>query len=164
MPGIAGQCLMAPLRKVNGQFPYRLCNAGGVLIGFIVSAAALILLYTLSPSYMPWLLLFYIGWLGLFLSLVNAFPTSSKRLSNDETNGRAAKRSRAARDAYWNQFEYMALLTEGTRPRDMPEELFFLPEERDLDSALTVYEGMMYMTGWKIPTIMRARATPRAIF
>ena len=105
MPGIAGQCLMAPLRKVNGQFPYRLCNAGGVLIGFIVSAAAPILLYTLSPSYMPWLLLFYIGWLGLFLSLVNAVPTSSKRLSNDETNGRAAKRSRAARDAYWNQFE-----------------------------------------------------------
>ncbi len=98
------------------------------------------------------------------LSLVNAVPTSGKRLSNDGTNGRAAKRSRAARDAYWNQFEYMALLTEGTRPRDMPEELFFLPEERDLDSALTVCEGMMYMTGWKIPTIMRARATPRAIF
>lgn len=127
------------------------------MLGFIVSAAALILLYTLSPSYMPRLLLFYIGWLGLFLSLVNAVPTSSKRLSNDGTNGRAAKRSRAARDAYWNQFEYMALLTEGTRPRDMPEELFFLPEERDLDSALTVCEGMMYMTGWKIPTIMRAR-------
>lgn len=134
------------------------------MIGFIVSAAALLLLYTLSPSYMPRLLLFYIGWLGLFLSLVNAVPTSSKRLSNDGTNGRAAKRSRAARDAYWNQFEYMALLTEGTRPRDMPEELFFLPEERDLDSALTVYEGMMYMTGWKIPAIMRARATPRIIF
>ena len=145
MPGIAGQCLMAPPRKVNGQFPYRLCNAGGVLLGFIVSAAALILLYTLSPSYIPRLLLFYIGWLGLFFSLVNAVPTSGKRLSNDGTNGRAAKRSIAARNALWNQLEYMALLAEGTRTRDMPEELFFLPEERDLDSALTVCEGMMYI-------------------
>ena len=145
MPGIAGQCLMVPLRKVNGQFPYRLCNAGGVLLGFIVSAAALILLYTLSPFYMPRLLLLCIGWLGLFLSLVNAVPTSGKRLSNDGTNGRAAKRSRAARDAYWNQLEYMALLAEGTRPRNIPEELFFLPDDRDFDSALTVCEGMMYI-------------------
>lgn len=127
-----------PPRKVSGQFPYRLYSRR-CFDRLYRQRRRTDSLYTLSPFYMPRLLLLCIGWLGLFLSLVNAVPTSGKRLSNDGTNGRAA------RDAYWNQLEYTALLAEGTRPRNIPEELFFLPDDRDFDSALTVCEGMMYI-------------------
>ena len=37
VPGTAGQCLMAPPQKENGNYPYRLYNLGGILVCGILS-------------------------------------------------------------------------------------------------------------------------------
>lgn len=143
--GIAGQCLMAPPRKKNGEFPYRLYNAGGVLLGFAVSAGILAVSLLFCRSFQLYLFLFITGLYGIIVNLFNAVPTNGKHVVNDGTNARAAKRSSVTRDALWNQLEYTALQAEGVRTRDMPEELFFLPEAWALSNALTVAQGMMLL-------------------
>lgn len=143
--GMAGQCLMAPPRKKSGKFPYRLYNAGGVLLGFAVSAVFITVSLAVRLPYYFGFFLFTTGLYGAVLNLFNAIPTSGARTVNDGTNGRAAKRSQTARDAFWNQLEYAALQAQGVRTRDMPAELFFLPEKWALTNALAVTEGMMLL-------------------
>lgn len=143
--GIAGQCLMAPPRKKNGRFPYRLYNVGGVVLGLATAAALLAAALLFCRSFQLYLFLFVTGVYGLIVNLFNAVPTSGKHVVNDGTNARAAKRSPVTREALWNQLEYTALQAEGVRTREMPEELFFLPEAWALSNALTVTEGMMLL-------------------
>ena len=145
MAGIAGQCLMTPPRMKNGDFPYRLYNAGGVILGLAVSAALIVVSLLFCRSFQLYLFLLVTGAYGLIVNLFNAIPTSGKHVVNDGTNARAAKRSPVTREALWNQLEYAALQAEGVRTREMPEELFFLPEAWALSNALTVTEGMMLL-------------------
>ena len=143
-PGIAGQCLMAPPPKKDGKFPYLLYNFGGVIFGGLVSVTALVCAFFLVHiSYPLYMVSWITGCFGIFMNLANAIPTSGKNSSNDGTNARSARKSAFTREALWNQLQYTALLSEGIRVSEMPEELFVLPPSAELTNALAVCEGMM---------------------
>ena len=142
VPGTAGQCLMAPPRKKDGKYPYVLYNLGGVLFCGVLSLIPLTLgLFAPIPE--PFAMMLYIfGFVSFFMNLINAIPTNGKGMANDGTNIRMAKRSPVAKAALWNQLEYISLHSQGIADADMPDELFFMPEKKELNNALTVWQGI----------------------
>ena len=138
IPGTAGQCLMAPPRKKDGKYPFVLYNLGGILFCGVLSLVPTLLgLYLPSRVGLP---LFIFGFVSLVMNLMNAIPTNGKSMINDATNIRMAKKSEAARAALWNQLEYVALHSQNIRTGDMSEELFFLPDSKELSNPLITWQ------------------------
>ncbi|MBQ3489250.1 MAG: hypothetical protein IJA86_01505, partial [Clostridia bacterium] len=75
------------------------------------------------------------------MNLFNAIPTNGK-MANDATNLRMAIGNPRAQDALWNQLQYCALRAQNIRTADMPEELFFTPEEKELGNLLLVWQAI----------------------
>jgi len=143
VPGTSGQCLMAPPEKKNGKYPFVLYNLGGILFCGILSLIPIILSFFLLPSHEALgMCLFIFGFVSFVANLLNAIPTNGKSMVNDATNIRMALKSKAARDALWNQLQYCALRAQNIRTADMPEEIFFLPDEKELSNILLVWQAI----------------------
>lgn len=141
VPGTAGQCLMAPPRKQDGKYPYKLYNLGGILFCGVLSFIPMVISMFLieHPLGMP---LFVFGFVSFFMNLMNAIPTNGKSMLNDATNLRMANRSEAGKDALWNQLEYMRLYAQNVRTADMPAEMFFRPQESELGNTLVQWQSV----------------------
>ena len=119
--GTGGQCLLAPPGEFGGEYPYVLYNLGGVLAngltGCLLFAAGV-----LVPAERWKVLLFLAGAICLLVGLPNLLPLKS--ITTDGTNLLLARRSPAARQAFWLTLAVNAQLTEGTRLREMPATWF----------------------------------------
>lgn len=140
VPGTAGQCLMAPPRKKNGQYPYVLYNLGGILVCAFLSLIPMVISLFFLEYEMLAMPLFVFGFVSFFMNLMNAIPTNGKSMMNDATNLRMANRSIAGREALWNQLEYIHLHSKDVRTADMPTEMFFHPTEEDLGNILVQWQ------------------------
>ena len=139
LPGTGGLCLMAPPRKKNGYYPFALYNLGGIILCGYLSFFIMISSFFVSNSAaQP--LLFLFGCVSFYLNAINAIPTKGKSMVNDATNLRMALKSDAARLALWNQLEYVSLHAQNVRTADMPEELFFMPEKKELSNPLLLWQ------------------------
>ena len=139
VPGPAGQCLMAPPRKKNGHYPFVLYHLGGILFCgclslFVIFTSVFIQRDTLQ------MLVFMFGFVSFFMNLFNAVPTNGKSMINDATNLKMAMKSDTARLALWNQLEYVSLHARNVRTADMPEELFALPDKKELSNPLIIWQ------------------------
>ena len=141
IPGTGGQCLMAPPKKKDGKYPYVLYNLGGILFCGILSLIPIALSFLFLDSQPLGMCLFIFGFISFVMNLLNAIPTNGKSMINDATNLRMAINSAAARNALWNQLSYCALRSQNIRTADMPEELFFLPEKKDLCNPLLAWQA-----------------------
>ena len=141
VPGTSGQCLMAPPEKKDGKYPFVLYNLGGILVCGILSLIPIIFSFFLLPIHEAiGMCLFIFGFVSFVANLLNAIPTNGKSMVNDATNIRMALKSPAARDALWNQLQYCALRAQNLRTADMPKEIFFLPDEKELSNILLVWQ------------------------
>ena len=139
LPGTGGQCLMVPPRKKDGRFPFVLYNLGGILFCGILSLIPIII--GLSGQNTELRMLFFIfGFVSFVMNLFNAIPTNGKSMINDATNLKMALGSDVARLALWNQLEYAALHAQNVRTADMPEELFFTPDKKELSNPLIFWQ------------------------
>ncbi len=139
IPGTGGQCLMAPPRKKNGKFPFVLYNLGGIFLCGTLSLIPMII--GLSGQNAEFrMLLFIFGFVSFALNLLNAIPSNGKSMLNDATNLKMALKNETARLALWNQLEYAALNAENVSSADMPEELFFIPDKKDLSNPLIFWQ------------------------
>ena len=139
IPGTGGQCLMAPPRKKNGKFPFVLYNLGGILFCSVLSLIPIIVGLSGESSDLR-MILFIFGFVSFVMNLMNAIPTNGKSMINDATNLKMALKSEVAQSALWNQLEYVALHAQNIRTADMPEDLFFLPEKKDLSNPLIFWQ------------------------
>ena len=142
VPGTAGQCLMAPPQKENGNYPYQLYNLGGILVCGILSIIPILRAFFLFEYEFIAMPLFIFGFVSFFMNLMNAIPTNGKSMINDATNLLMAKRSTAGREAFWNQLEYVHLHSQNVRTADMPETIFFHPHENDLGNTLVQWQSL----------------------
>ena len=143
VPGTGGQCLMAPPKKKNGRYPFALYNLGGILFCGALSAIPIILSFsTMIPKSAFGMCLFIFGFVSFVSNLLNAIPTNGKSMVNDATNIRMALKSKNAQDALWNQLQYCALRAQNLRTADMPKEIFFLPDEKELSNILLVWQAI----------------------
>ena len=138
VPGTGGQCLMAPPRMKNGDYPLALYNLGGILFCGVLSLSLIVFSFFL-PTVTAGLHLARFGLVSFLMNAFNAIPTNGKSMVNDATNMKMARKSNAAKRAFWNQLEYVSLHAQNVPTADMPEELFFMPDKEELSNPLMIW-------------------------
>lgn len=135
--GTGGQCLLAP-PDFSKKMPYKLYNLGGVIVNLICGGISAAIIAILNPSN-SYLSLFLIGFTLINFAnfLINGIPLTIGSIDNDGKNVFSLEKSESAKKAFWAQMKINALVTEEIRLRDMPEELFEVPEKNQMTDALT---------------------------
>jgi hypothetical protein len=127
--GTGGQCLMSPpdVSDENYRYPYVFYNMGGGLMNIIFGS--LFLFIGLANDSGLAFIIVILGIFGLVLGLANIIPMKAGGIANDGMNAVVCRNSAKERRALWVQLKYAGLITQGVRPRDMPEEWGLNTEE-----------------------------------
>ena len=141
--GTGGQCLLTPPELPLEQIPTGWYNFGGVLANIVMLLIALPFFFLdLNP--------FVAEALGVFVAtdaimiLLNGFPMQAGGVGNDGYNIKLLKKNLLSKRGIVNQLRANALIQNGVRPKDMPDELFIIPEDIDYHNALEVSIPLMY--------------------
>ncbi len=130
-PGLAGQCLMSPPEWKDGeQYPYVLYNLGGGLMNLFLSLLAVPLFFINVPL-LAWAGGFSI-FVGVIFAITNLLPMTVG-VPNDGKNCRMCKNSKENQRALYLQLKLNALLSDGAELKDLPEELFVIGPEEQLN-------------------------------
>lgn len=141
--GTGGQCLLTPPDLPLEEIPTGWYNFGGILANIIVLVIVLpLFLLPLNPFVTEALGVF--AAMDFIMILLNGIPMMAGGVGNDGYNMRLLKRNLLSRLGIVNQLRANALIQGGTRPKDMPEELFINPEKIDYKNALEVSIPLMY--------------------
>ena len=79
---------------------------------------------------------------GAVYALMNGIPLRLGAVDNDGYNAWSMGKDPAALRAFWLQLKLNALLTQGVRLKDMPEEWFQIPEGENLNNSMTAALGV----------------------
>lgn len=143
VPGTGGQCLLTPPELPLEEIPTGLYNFGGVL-------ANILILMIVIPFFMLDLNPFVIEALGIFvitdvgMIILNGIPMKVGGLGNDGYNMKLLKRNYLSKKGILNQLRANALIQNGTRPKDMPDNLFSNTQGVDYRNPLEVSIPLMY--------------------
>ena len=140
IPGIGGQCLMAPPPLVDGNYPYVAYNLGGPAANLASALVfgGLALLADAGPARATAALFALVG---LLMAVLNVVPLGRGQVHNDGANLRALRGDAAARRALWIQLQVTALSTQGVRLREMPDEWFALPSPDQMRNPVVAVLG-----------------------
>ncbi len=144
LTGTGGQCIMIPPDFVNGKIPYVLYNAGGAIFNIVSSLLFMVIISKFNENEYFLKFAIYFIFFGIILGLVNIIPFKSKLISNDGKNILAISKSKSAEESFWRMLKVHALLNEGIRVKDMPDELFLKPSEADLLNTISAIDGYTY--------------------
>lgn len=141
--GTGGQCLMAPPDLVDGKLPFVLYNLGGSLMN-LISGLLFLGLYLLCKD-IPYVSIFLLlaGGIGLFFALINGIPLRLGAVDNDGYNVRSMRKSPEALRAFWIQLKVNENIANGLVLKDMPDEWFVLPDDRDMKNSLVATIGVL---------------------
>ena len=141
--GTGGQCLLTPPELPLEQIPTGWYNFGGVLANIVMLLIALPFFFLdLNP--------FVAEALGVFVAtdaimiLLNGFPMQAGGVGNDGYNIKLLKKNLLSKRGIVNQLRANALIQNGVRPKDMPDELFIIPDDIDYHNALEISIPLMY--------------------
>ncbi|MDH6355016.1 hypothetical protein M2132_001353 [Dysgonomonas sp. PH5-45] len=142
--GTGGQCLMSPPDGFDVKtVPYIRYNIGGVLANCLASAVCFWILWMFQPPFPLNFFLAVMCFLGMLFSLMNGIPMKISGIANDTYNILMLRKDMIARRAFMLQLKANALLSQGTRLREMPEEWFVLPPDADFNNYLHVSIKML---------------------
>lgn len=141
--GTGGQCLLTPPDLPLDKIPTGWYNFGGVMANIIVLLIALpVFLLPLNP--------FVAEALGVFVAvdaimiLLNGIPMMAGGVGNDGYNMKLLKKNMRSKQGIVNQLRANAMIQNGVRPKDMPDEYFENPKDIDYRNALEVSIPLMY--------------------
>ena len=141
--GTGGQCLLTPPELPLEQIPTGWYNFGGVLANIVMLLIALPFFFLdLNP--------FVAEALGVFVAtdaimiLLNGLPMQAGGVGNDGYNIKLLKKNLLSKRGIVNQLRANALIQNGVRPKDMPDDLFIIPDDIDYHNALEVSIPLMY--------------------
>ncbi len=143
IPGTGGQCLLTPPDRPLQDIGTGWYNFGGVLANIVVLVIAL-------PFFFLHLNPFVAEALGVFVAtdviliLLNGIPMRAGGVGNDGYNMNLLKKNLISKQGIVNQLRANALIQNGIRPKDMPDELFSNTEDIDYSNALEVSIPLMY--------------------
>lgn len=146
--GTGGQCLLTPPDVPLDKINYMLYNLGGVMMNVLCAAVATVLLFALDG--MPYFLEFFLvmcAVLGICMALFNGIPMNIGGISNDAKNACMLRKDIRSRRTFVAQLRANALVQNGVRPKELPEEWFKDEEDIDYGNALQVSVRIMY-AGW----------------
>ncbi len=141
--GTAGQCLMTPPEPVDGEFPVVLYNLGGCILNALTGLLFLgvyILFRGHGVLDAAWLLL---AVMGLCAALENVMPMQMGNVDNDGRNALSLRGNKTALRGFWVQMKVNGESTRGLRLREMPEEWFTVPDEKEMDNTMAAAQGCL---------------------
>ena len=137
LEGTAGQCLMMPPQKPIDDIPTGLYNLGGVLFNIIFSIIGIIIfILTTSASVASCSIIF--AMIGILLALINGIPMKVGGVSNDGNNVLYLNKDTKAKEAFVYQLITNALVQDGTRPAELPDEYLSFDTDFDYKDPLAV--------------------------
>ena len=125
--GTLGQCLLSPPESKDGKIPYRLYNFGGVIFNILFALICFALYWLLPQIHILSAALMVSAAIGLWIAASNGIPMRGT-VNNDGYNGISLGKDLHALRSFSNQLRVNARMTNGERLRDMPRELFELPD------------------------------------
>ncbi len=134
--GTGGQCLMAPPDLVDGKIPVVLYNLGGALINLITAGLFLLLHYLAAALPIFSLFCMSMAVMGIAAALINGIPLHTPTVDNDGYNALSLQKDPKAIAAFWVQMKVNEATAAGMRLKDMPEEWFALPEDKDMKNSI----------------------------
>ncbi len=141
--GTGGQCLLTPPDLPIEKIPTGWYNFGGVLANIILLAIALpFFLLDLNPFVAEGLWIFVLT--DVVMLLLNGIPMQAGGVGNDAYNMKLLKKNLLSKQGIVNQLRANALIQNGVRPKDMPEDLFSNPKDIEYKNALEVSIPLMY--------------------
>lgn len=142
LAGTGGQCLMEPPNLINGKFPYRLYNFGGVLMNLITSIFILILyLFVLNQGYIS-IILICLFITGFLFALINGIPLNLNPVPNDAYNALMISKDLEAGKSFWLQLKINALQVKGIELKDMSSEWFCMPDNKKMKNKMISVIGV----------------------
>lgn len=140
--GTGGQCLLTPPDLPLERIPTGWYNFGGVLANIIAVAAVVPLLFIKgNPLLSEVTVIFMIA--GAFLILTNGIPMKISGVGNDAYNMILLRKNLLSKRGLVDALRANALIQEGVRPKDMPDEWFDVPVDIDYSDQLQVSLPMM---------------------
>jgi len=140
--GTGGQCLMCPPDMKDGSIPYFLYNAGGSLMN-LISVIVFYLISLTCPGTAFSLILKMGAVIGLGFAATNGIPLSLPGIDNDGANIVSMRKNPEAIRALYSQLKISELASKNIRLKDMPQDLFELPDNADINNSLMVAVAVM---------------------
>lgn len=141
--GTGGQCLLAPPHLPLERIPAGWYNAGGVLVNILMLLIALPLLWLgMNPFLFEALVIFCLT--DAIIILINGVPMKLGGIGNDGYNMLYLHKHLLSKRALVIQLHSNALIQNGVRPKDMPEEWFWWKTDIDFVNPLEVSIPLMY--------------------
>lgn len=144
--GTGGQCLLLPPDRPTDEIPYMLYNAGGIIINFITAVTAIItLILCRDINIFIFHILVFTAIIGLLFTLLNGIPMKINGITNDGYDILLFCRNKLSYIFFINQLRINAMVQNGCRPKDIPEELFDIHGNIDttdpIQSSAIVYRA-----------------------
>ncbi|MDE6770335.1 MAG: M50 family metallopeptidase [Muribaculaceae bacterium] len=140
--GTGGQCLLDPPEVPYNKVPMAWYNAGGVLANLVVLLLILPLLFLkLPPLWSTAIFVFFL--VDVCIILINGIPMQVGGVGNDAYNMLLLRRSPESKRGIVTQLRSNAMIQNGVRPKDMPEEWFEVPANVDYKNVFEVTIPLM---------------------
>lgn len=140
--GTGGQCLMSPPDLADGKIPVVLYNLGGSLVNILAGLLflGLFFLFSALPFLSVSMLIFAV--IGFMFAVMNGVPMRMGTVDNDGYNAYSLTRSTDAMRAFWIQMKVNEQITTGLRLKDMPDEWFQIPADKDMNNSMVAVIGV----------------------
>lgn len=141
--GTGGQCLLMPPDLPLEDIPMGWYNAGGILANVFLLLAVLPLFWVdISPWIFEALMIFCLT--DVFLIFINGIPMKVSGIGNDAYNMICMRHNMRSKLGVVLQLRSNALIQDGVRPKDMPNEWFEWTTEVDFKNPLELSIPLMY--------------------
>ena len=132
LAGTGGQCLMKPPAWTEKGIPVQLYNWGGVMVNASLLILTVPLLFLVPLDSIGGMMLCMIAVMNAYGVIANGIPM----MNNDADNALHLTKDMTAQRAFWAQMTGHALLVKGVALRDIPGDLYALPDDADLTNPL----------------------------
>ena len=139
IPGVGGQCLMAPPEGGDTDFGIAFYNAGGILMNILVAIVSVIVL-VINYHSLPWdinVLLASLCLSGLFFAAANGIPACQNGIPNDGKNIEQLRKDSFATCVFLTTMNVMGKLQQGCPVEDAMDN--YLSRGRKLDYANPIH-------------------------
>lgn len=136
LAGTGGQCLLAPPDKPLDQIDTRWYNAGGVLANIFIVVVSVVLVWACDLPHWLNTILNCMAILGILIALMNGIPMKIGGVANDGLNLLQMEKDLPGKQSFCNILDINARSQEGELYKDMPEQLFALPQPFDWENSM----------------------------
>lgn len=141
--GTGGQCLLSPPDLPLDKIPTAWYNAGGILANLLLLVVFIPLLWLDLNTFFTEFIVIFIFTDAIML-LMNAIPMQAGGIGNDAYNMIHLRHSMLSKHAIVLQLKSNALIQQGIRPKDMPDEWFEWREDICWKNALEISIPLMH--------------------